>query len=133
MKLSVTLEDQTLEVLEQAKRGIQANVKAAAIIWHGAIVDSLQGEKSGREYRVPGTDTMYRASKPGEVPAVRLGDLKRKYSFRTKGMAAEVGNPLEYAYYLEKGTNKMAARPHMIPAYNKNRERIQQALGANVI
>ena len=133
MELSFRLKTRTPEVMEQIERGLQANLKAAAMIWHGGILEELTGEREGRTYRIPGTEKTYQASKPGEPPASRVGDLRRKYTFRTKGHAAEVGNPLEYAYYLEKGTRKMAPRPHVIPAYEKNRDLINKALGANVI
>lgn len=75
---------------------------------------------------------IYKASSPGEAPAVRLGDLRQSYRFRVVGPnymeRGEVGNPLLYSIYLEKGTSRMAPRPHVIPAFNAKRSEILAAL-----
>ena len=154
----------TPEVERQIKTGLQANLKAAAMIWHAGVLKELTGERSGRTYRVPGTGSlgkkritvktkhprykvkqyvrlakvrsggvMYNASKPGEAPARRTGTLAQTYRFRVKNFYAEVGSPQKYAVALEKGTSKMAPRPHLAPAYARNRARILKALGKNVI
>jgi hypothetical protein len=76
---------------------------------------------------------LYNASKPGEAPAVRLGQLRQSYRFRVVGPnymeRGEVGSPLDRALYLEKGTSRMAARPHLEPAFRKNKREILAALG----
>lgn len=76
---------------------------------------------------------VYTASAPGESPASRLGDLRTSYRYRVKSNYAEVGTPLKYGLTLEKGSRKMAPRPHLRKAYQVNRERIIAALGRNVI
>lgn len=145
------------EVLrDQIKRGVQANLKAAAIIWHAGIIRELRGPRSGYEYAVPGTGRvvnaekeingrtfyfrklegakMYTASAPGEAPATVTGDLRTSYRFRVSDdHMAEVGSPLDYALFLEKGTVNMAPRPHIKPAYAKNAKKIKEALERNVI
>lgn len=79
---------------------------------------------------------LYNASKPGEAPAVRLGQLRQSYRFRVVGPnymeRGEVGSPLDRALYLEKGTSRMAARPHLEPAYHKKKREILEALGRPV-
>jgi hypothetical protein len=76
---------------------------------------------------------LYHASKPGEAPAVRLGQLRQTYRFRVTGPnymeRGEVGSPLERSVWLEKGTSRMAARPHLEPAYYKKRKEILKHLG----
>lgn len=151
------------EVIRQIESGSQANLTAAAMIWHAGVLRELRGQRSGKEYFVPGTGgvapapvtvnvshprykissytrmqnkrsgTVYTASAPGEAPASRLGDLRTSYRYRIKRNYAEVGTPLKYAIALEKGTRNMAPRPHLGVAYVKNRERIIDALRANVI
>lgn len=153
------------EVRAQIKRGLQANLKAAAMLWHGGVIDDqLTGTRSGRTYRVPGTGSkekkpivikpkhprykvssfirrapvisggvMYKASRPGEPPASRLGDLRISYKYRVKGLAAEIGSPLPYALALEKGTSKMAPRPHLMRGFNSRRTEIMAALNKEVI
>ena len=153
----------TPEVERQIKTGLQANLKAAAMIWHAGVLKMLSGERSGRTYKIPGTGSVtkqrilvktkhprykvkqyarlakirtgkdYQASKPGEPPAVRLGTLRQTYRYRVKNFYAEVGSPQKYAVALEKGSSRAAPRPHLAPAYAKNRARILKALGKNVI
>lgn len=77
--------------------------------------------------------TEYRASAPGEAPASRTGDLRTSYRYRVQGNLAQVGTPLKYATALEKGTSKMAPRPHLRKAFNVNRQRILDALARDVI
>lgn len=130
---SVSVTSNSEMLAEQIKRGTQANLKAAAIIWHGGIVRQLTGSRSGRIYRIPGTSRRYTASAPGEAPATRTGDLRTSYRFKVYQKSAVVGSPLMYALHLEKGTSKMAPRPHIAPALVANRPAIMAALERNVI
>lgn len=66
----------------------------------------------------------HRASKPGAAPAVDTGALRASYQYRvfTAGQNSAyclVGTNLEYAPFLEFGTSRMAARPHLRPAVEK--------------
>lgn len=156
MSYDVRFQSRTKEVAEQIQRGSQANLKAAAIVWHGSIIKTLQGQRSGYTYPVPGTGRVvnaektlpngrtfyfrklegaryYTASAPGEAPASRTGDLRTSYRFQVKDNYAEVGSPLDYALWLEKGTSEMAPRPHIWPAFEAVKTRIESILGANVI
>lgn len=121
------------EVEEQIRRGVRANLTAAAIIWHGAVIQELTGPRSGRMYQIPGTAQKYTASAPGEPPASRTGDLRTSYRFQVQDEYAEIGSPLDYAPMLEYGTRKMAPRPHLMPAFQKARAQIIDALERNVI
>lgn len=93
------------------------------------LKQNLAGSRAGKRYRVPGTNTFYTASAPGEMPAVRTGDLRSSYTLspdNPSGIKRQVhiGSPLEKAVWLEKGTSKMAARPHL----RKTLEQEQAAL-----
>lgn len=102
----------------------EARLFAAASEWHKGVVKLLRGNKSGRVYPVPGTQRTYTASAPGEAPATRLGDLRTSYRFLVRDNEGLVGSPLHYAYKLEKGTRKMAPRPHLKRAFVLNRNSI---------
>ena len=69
------------------------------------------------------------ASAPGQPPAPDTGRLRASYSAsvdRTKGGAElTVGSGVEYAAYLEFGTTKMAARPHLRPAMTRGAEDVR--------
>ena len=123
------------EFTAQFERGCQANLLAATMVIHEEVVKVLSGQRSGRTYKLPGAKGTWQASRPGEAPAVRLGDLRREYKFRTSenGLVGEVGNPLPYAITLEKGSRKMAPRPHLSVAFENKREEVKNILGRNVI
>jgi HK97 gp10 family phage protein len=78
---------------------------------------------SGRQYG------NHRASAPGQPPAVDTGRLRSSYAFQVgrdgRGPYVDVGTNVEYAKYLEFGTSLMAARPHLRPAIELLRVRIQ--------
>jgi len=71
-------------------------------------------------------------SAPGEPPAVDTGRLRASITHRveTEGeeIAGYVGTNVEYATDLEFGTSKMAERPFMIPAVERNKEWIKEKL-----
>ncbi|MDO4426159.1 MAG: hypothetical protein Q4D17_10400 [Planctomycetia bacterium] len=86
----------------------------------------LRGTRSGRQYKKPGTirrvaSNYYRASAPGEPPAVRTGDLMKEWnpyvSVEGSGLNARILAGIEsrmpYAEYLEHGTSRMAPRPYV--------------------
>jgi phage gpG-like protein len=59
-------------------------------------------------------------SVPGSGPAVRTGRLRSSISWRVEadgiGLYADVGSAVEYAGYVELGTDRMAPRPYLRPA-----------------
>lgn len=72
----------------------------------------------------------YVPSRPGEPPAIQTGTLRRSMTTELDvdhdGVVGRVGPGKEgfYARYLEFGTRKMKARPHLRPAIDRNRRRI---------
>lgn len=99
----------------------------AANALRNASIDVLQKQAGhgGRWYRVPGTRQRYRASAPGQVPAVRTGSFMR--SWRPKAISSgdthqaiiESTVKTDNGVYvlgdiLENGTpgGQMAPRPH---------------------
>lgn len=119
-----TLNSNMDRVISQLSSARRQRLLAATIEWHGGVVKLLRGTRSGRMYPIPGTQTLYRASAPGEAPAVRLGDLRTSYRFEVKDNEGLVGSPLSYAKDLEFGTRKMAPRPHLKRAFMQNKQKI---------
>lgn len=104
-------------------------VQSAAIEWRNGIVEVLTGNRTGRRYKI-GKNAFYTASRAGEAPASRTGKLRSSYRFRIiTDSEAEVGSPLEYSYFLEKGTRRMAPRPHVIVGFERKRKEIEAAIG----
>ncbi len=72
-----------------------------------------------RAFQSSQTD-LYFPSRPGEVPHIRTGALKKsifwQYTPNSFTWTARVGASAKHALWLEKGTRRMAARPFIIPA-----------------
>lgn len=79
------------------------------------------GRKTGRMYKR--RTIMHRASAPGEAPASDTGRLVNSINGKLKGrLTAVIEATAAYARHLEYGTRKMAARPYMRPAWEKNKQ-----------
>lgn len=122
------------EMTESINRKVVSRGVKAVNALHSAELRVLQGQRSGKKYRIPYTGsktreerkkagykpTMYTASAPGEAPARRTGNLRLHWNGQvkteraTKGgvsVIAELESQEAYAGYLEHGTSRMASRP----------------------
>jgi HK97 gp10 family phage protein len=134
MKIEMKLNNHLPEISKDLSNAIEKRMLIAAIKVHGELVRNiLVGNRSGRVYRVPSTKQPYRASRPGEAPASREGDLRQTYRFTTEGRGHKtvgiVGSPLKYSKWLEKGTSQMAPRPHLSKAFRNKKRDIQSLFG----
>ena len=114
-----------LRTLLKSELGIRLESSADEV--HRTLTQEvLQGNRSGETYYVPGTRTVYVASKAGEAPASATGDLRRSYrpEVDINNLKAYVGSELDYASYLEQGTKRMDARPHLVPAMQRSFARV---------
>ena len=72
-----------------------------------------------------------RASAPGEYPMSDTGRLANNVvaNLPTSGnLSAEVGTNIQYGRYLEFGTSRMAARPWLLPSFNKAKAGVEGKL-----
>jgi HK97 gp10 family phage protein len=118
----------------------QTMLGAMQIIANDAKRSVARGPKSGHVYTtrfvtmpnggvVPvGTRPPHQASAPGEAPATDTGRLVASIIASATGMTGTVEARSLYAVHLEYGTRAMAARPFMLPAAERNRDRIQRLL-----
>lgn len=113
---------------------VKRGVFRAGSILRNSIIRSFDPPKSGDLYRVPGTKSkVYQASAPGEPPAVATGNLRRNIEVLMRGQEeATVGvhdvTRVEYAPYLEHGTRKMAPRPWLRPAFDRELKRMKAVI-----
>lgn len=91
------------------------------------VVEELSRPGTGRTYRTGYKTEPHRthqASAPGDAPAVNTGRLRQSITaLRISPLHWRVGTNVDYALYLEFGTRRMAARPFLRPAADKERER----------
>jgi len=93
--------------------------------------EKLSGNRTGRTYRVPGTNRTYTASAPGEPPAVMHGQLRTSIQSRVKGgrtVSGEVGSGLKKAVELEFGTKRIKPRPFLRPTFQEELPEIKNIL-----
>lgn len=72
-----------------------------------------------------------RASAPGEYPMSDTGRLANSVvaNLPTSGnISTEVGTNVQYGRYLEFGTTRMAARPWLLPSFNKAKAGVEAKL-----
>ena len=84
---------------------------AAADVGRNRTVQNLAGARSGRTYKVPGTQVTYTASAPGEYPAVATGNLRENVDRKVVGGDVQVGTAVEYGLFLEKRPRNKGGRP----------------------
>lgn len=120
--------DATIDGLENLMRKLeakQAQVKRATK--RGITKACLIVEAYAKENMTPESP-----SSPGEPPAVVTGTLRASITHRVDDEDSEpvgyVGTGVKYAQPLEFGTSKMAARPFLFPALEKNREKVVAAI-----
>ncbi|PFR83303.1 HK97-gp10 family putative phage morphogenesis protein [Bacillus cereus] len=123
--------------MEQVKTRINAmcveKVTAASIHLQNQVKKNLTGSRSGKQYKIPHTSRKYTASKPGEAPAVRTGDLLNSIKYNVKRSQSEVlgavGSDLKKAIWLETGTSHMEARPFLLKTFEKERRELKRMMG----
>jgi HK97 gp10 family phage protein len=126
-RLRARLADVEREMEEAMRKAIE---KAVLTVHADARRSILKGPKTGRLYKRRGIE--HRASAPGEPPATDTGRLVGSVTFELEPSrpVGFVRAATAYAKALEFGTMKMAARPFLQPALEKNRQKIS-ALIAN--
>lgn len=83
--------------------------------------------KNGRIYIINGF--RHQASAPGEAPANLTGTLQKSVGYTVRGsQQMEFGDTIYYGRYLEEGTKKMAARPHLARTVKEKARDAEQAL-----
>ncbi len=154
--MKINLEDAVNEIVEEITYQAKSRAFRAANELRNSALTVLRGERSGKVYKKPGTygsrmtkqtknllkdyghklrgGQLYRASAPGEPPALRTGNLRM--SWRPQTASEQVGKTVtikpaittdvKYAPYLEEGTDRMAPRPFEDPIIERAMPRIRR-------
>jgi len=108
----------------------QEIVKGGAQKIREEAIKSIQsGAKSGIVYEKYNPRRTHRASAPGQAPASDTGNLVSKIIVALKDKDhTEVQSNAHYSAYLEYGTSKMEPRPFLLPAFEKSKKPIINAV-----
>lgn len=132
MRMDVEFTSNSRRAMSQLMGVFNTRLEKAGIHLNNQIRKTLTGSRSGKTYRVPHTTRKYRASKPGEAPAVRTGELRNSYRYKLvkdrRDSLVQVGSPLKRAVMLENGTSRMKARPHFLVTFERERRKIKSIL-----
>ena len=134
IKFRVTNLKKVLSQLEnldkQLEPDFQEIVKGGAQLIRGEAIKSIQtGAKSGVMYQKYNPRREHRASAPGEAPASDTGNLVSKIIVKQKTKnITNVESNADYSAFLEYGTSKMEPRPFMLPAFEKSKKPIINAV-----
>jgi phage gpG-like protein len=101
---------------------------------HALAVSGIQrGPKTGARYRRGGV--VHQASAPGQYPASDTGRLASNVRFELptpSNMTGRVGTNIAYGPYLEFGTSRMAARPWLLPSFERAKIGVERELKAKL-
>jgi len=120
---------------EQMEVPFQEVVKGGGQLIRTEAIKSIQtGAKSGVIYQMYNPRREHRASAPGQSPASDTGNLVNKIIVKQKNRnTVQVQSNANYSAYLEYGTSKMEARPFMLPAFEKSKKPIMNAVFRRVV
>jgi HK97 gp10 family phage protein len=132
MKLALSQLDRLAKDMELP---FQEVVKGGGQLIRAEAIKSIQtGAKSGVMYQMYNPRREHRASAPGQAPASDTGNLVSKIIVKQKSKnITNVESNADYSAYLEYGTSKMEARPFMLPAFEKSKKPILNAVFNRVI
>ena len=105
--------------------------KHAITLKKDLVAGLTTGKRSGRVYRISGSD--HQASAAGEMPAKISGTLAKSVKYRLKTKQIELGETAFYAGFLEIGTGRMAARPHIKPVIEKGMNSLEKLYAKEAI
>ena len=101
---------------EQRFRMLAVFLQNAVSASYTGMIALMTGPKSGRRYKLPGTQTIYQASAPGQAPAVATGNLRTSITIgKVNDYEYIISISAPYGKILEFQMN----RPFAIPASEK--------------
>lgn len=128
LKSKIENTDRLISRLAGLSDGIVKEVRAEIFLLSKEVesdakISIQRGPKTGLIYKRK--NVSHRASAPGEAPATDTGSLVSSITHGqvdVTGFVYEVGTNSKYAKPLEFGTRKMASRPFLQPALEKNKK-----------
>lgn len=134
MATKVKLTFHTDKVVKAIEDAASKRMLEAVYAVHKTVVEeTLVGNRSGRQYYVPGTKKLYTASAPGEPPAKATAELSQNIEISVgsegKTVIGRVGTDKIQGKMTEFGTIHMAARPWLHISFEKSLDKIKSIFG----
>ncbi len=108
--IRITVDNDVPELMDKVQAAVSRFVRKGALHIEGEIKSSMAEPKSGRASKRGENEHI--ASAPGESPAVDssnyIGSVNTIFE---NSLEAKVGTPVDYALYLEEGTESIEPRP----------------------
>jgi len=135
MPVQLVIEEHFDEAIVKIKSTAMKLMLEAVDEVRNTTLDTLSGQRSGRIYKVPGTQRYYTASAPGEPPAQQLGDLRRSIKKEVtqdaETITGFVGTNLPKGPMLEFGTRHIAPRPWLRISFEKSLDKVKEIFTRN--
>lgn len=131
--MAMNIKPEIDKLVDQINFEAKSRAFRAANELRNSALTVLRGQRSGRVYKRPFSSSKYTASAPGEPPAVRSGDLRRRWRQKTasestgKGLTVKpaITTDVKYAPWLDEGTDRMAPRPFEDPIIEDAKPKIK--------
>lgn len=132
MGAEVKLTFHTKEVMHSIEQTASKRMAEAVNEVRNTVLETLSGTRSGRTYKVPGTQRTYIASAPGEPPAQATAQLRQSIKGIVEGegrkVIGKVGTPLAHGKHLEFGTRRIKPRPWLKISFEKALPKVKSIL-----
>ena len=92
-------------VVMAIENGTAKSVMRAAVHVSNQVKKNMTGTKHGRLYKKEGSKRRYRASAPGEYPAIKFGQLRGSVMWKSSAGTAYVYTNVLHGAYLEDPKN----------------------------
>lgn len=131
--------DDFILFLKNKEKRVQANLPKAIkmsceLVRSTALLDmeKTQRNMSVSYYSGKNRNIEHHPSLPGNAPAPDTGNLRASVHYTVEESGNEVigrvGTDVEYGKHLEFGTSRMAPRPWLKPALEKNQDKIKKLI-----
>ncbi len=130
MGIEIVFVSNLKDVIGKIDETAKARMNEAVNTVRNHAVETLSGSRSGKTYKVPGTQTTYTASAPGEPPAVQTGELSQSIATEVEGegrdIVGRVGTDKKQGLMTEFGTKNMAPRPWLRPSFERQESKVRE-------
>ena len=130
MGIEITFVSNLEQVMGKINETARQRMFQAVNTVRNEVLETLSGSRSGRTYKVPGTQKTYTASAPGEPPAVQTGELRQSISTEVEGQGRDivgrVGTDKIQGKMTEFGTRNMAPRPWLRKSFENKENEVKE-------